>query len=102
MCVIIILELEETGDVQMPIYYYKLMDQLNRRGLKKIDLMEMAKFSNATMAKLTNNRVVQTDVLERICDALDCQIEDIMEYAREAQEKHKDTQEQSTEKTDEG
>ena len=70
----------------MPIYYYKLIDMLNRRGLKKGDLMDIANISNATMAKLSNNKIVQTDIIERICAALDCQPGDIMEYASNNQE----------------
>lgn len=64
----------------MGIFYYKLFDLLNRRGLKKGDLMEMASISSPTMAKLAKNEVVQTDIINRICKALDVQPADIMEY----------------------
>ena len=64
----------------MGIFYYKLFDLLNRRGLKKGDLMEMASISSPTMAKLAKNEVVQTDIINRICKALDVQPVDIMEY----------------------
>lgn len=63
----------------MGIYYYKLFDLLNRKGLKKGDLMEMARISSATVAKLASNKVVQTDIIDRICVALNCQPGDIME-----------------------
>lgn len=64
----------------MGIYYYKLLDLLNRRGLKKVDLKKMARLSSATVSKLASNRVVQTDVLDRVCAALECQPGDIMEW----------------------
>ncbi|WP_010249169.1 helix-turn-helix domain-containing protein [Acetivibrio cellulolyticus] len=64
----------------MGIFYYKLFDLLNRRNLKKGDLMKLANISSPTMAKLAKNETVQTDILERICKALSCQPEDIMEY----------------------
>ncbi len=64
----------------MGIYYYKLFDLLNRRGLKKIDLKKMTGMSSATVSKLASNRVVQTDVLDRVCTALHCQPGDIMEW----------------------
>ncbi len=64
----------------MGIYYYRLFDLLNRRGLKKGDLMKLANISSPTMAKLSNNLIVQTDIINRICKALDCQPNDIMEY----------------------
>ena len=41
--------------------------------------MKMANISNATMAKLAKNKVVQTDIINRICVTLGCQPGDIME-----------------------
>jgi len=64
----------------MGIYYYKLFDLLNRKGLKKGDLMSLANISSPTMAKLSKNQIIQTDIINRICQALECQPEDIMEY----------------------
>ena len=64
----------------MSIYYYKLFDLLNRRGLKKGDLIKMAKISNTTVAKLASNKTVQTNIIEKVCVALDCQPGDILEY----------------------
>ncbi|MDP4120342.1 MAG: helix-turn-helix transcriptional regulator [Bacillota bacterium] len=63
----------------MSIFYYKLFDLLNRKNLKKGDLMKMANISNATMAKLAKNKIVQTDIIDRICVTLNCQPGDIME-----------------------
>ncbi len=64
----------------MSIKYYKLFDLLNRKDLKKGDLMKLAGISSPTMAKLARNEIVQTDIISRICKALDCQPGDIMEY----------------------
>ena len=70
----------------MGINYYKLFDLLNRRGMKKKELMEQAHISNATVAKLTKNETVQTNIIERICAALDCQPGDIMEFTQDIDE----------------
>ena len=67
----------------MGIYYYKLFDLLNRRNLLKGDLIKMANISNVTVSKLAKNGVVQTDILDRICTALECQPGDIMEWIPE-------------------
>lgn len=64
----------------LSIKYYKLFDLLNRKGFKKGDLMKAAGISSPTMAKLAKNETVQTDIISRICKALDCQPGDIMEY----------------------
>ena len=47
--------------------------------MKKKELGEAAGISNSLIAKLGKNENVTVDVLVRICSALDCQIDDIME-----------------------
>ena len=43
------------------------------------ELMEMAKVSKSTFYKMKNGKNVTTDVLLRICNALYCYIEEIVE-----------------------
>ena len=43
------------------------------------ELMEKAKASKSTFYKIKNGQNVTTDVLLRICNALECNIEDIIE-----------------------
>ena len=43
------------------------------------ELMEKANVSRSTFYKLKNGENVTTDILLRICDALDCDISEIME-----------------------
>lgn len=64
----------------MPIKYYKLFDLLNRRGMKKTDLLEIAGIASPTLAKLTKGETVTTEVISRICAALGVQPGDIMEF----------------------
>ncbi|MDK2961399.1 MAG: putative transcriptional regulator [Eubacteriaceae bacterium] len=71
----------------MPIKYYKLFDMLNRKGVKKTELLEMARISSPTLAKLSKGDTVNTDTIAKLCKALNCQPEDIMEYEEEV-EKH--------------
>ena len=67
----------------MSIRYYKLFDVLQRRGLKKTDLLKIANISSPTLAKLSKGETVTTEVIEKICNALDCQPADIMENIKE-------------------
>ena len=60
--------------------YYKLFDLLTRRNMKKTDLLPI--ISAPTLAKLSKGEAVKTDVLCKICDFLDCQPGDIMEYEK--------------------
>lgn len=61
----------------------RLWKLLIDRDLKKRDLIHMAGISSASIAKLTIGENVQTDVLVKICTALNCVIEDIMEILPE-------------------
>lgn len=61
--------------------YYRLFDLLARRDMKKTDLLSV--ISAPTLAKLSKGETVKTDVLCKICDFLDCQPGDIMEYEKQ-------------------
>lgn len=63
----------------MSISYKKLWKLLIDRDMKKKDLREAAGISTASMAKLGKNENVNTDILVKVCKALDCDISDIME-----------------------
>jgi DNA-binding Xre family transcriptional regulator len=63
----------------MHISYKKLWKLLIDRDLKKKDLCELAGISSASMAKLGKNENINTSILVRICEALDCDTSDIME-----------------------
>ena len=67
----------------MRISYNKLWKMLIDKNMKKIDLKEKAGISSASMAKLGKGDNITTDVLLRICDAMDCRIEDILETVRD-------------------
>lgn len=59
--------------------YNRLWKLLINRNIKKKDLQEMSDVSAASIAKMGRCENVTTDVLLRICEALDCGPEDIME-----------------------
>lgn len=66
----------------MAISYKKLWKFLIDKDMKKEDLRIKAGISTNTMAKLGKNENVNTDILAKICSALDCDIADIMEITR--------------------
>lgn len=67
----------------MAVSYKKLWKLLIDRDLKKKDLEATAQVSHYTMNKLTHGDNVTTDVLGRICNALSCSLDDIMEFVDE-------------------
>ena len=71
------------GVTIMEVSYKKLWKLLIDRDMKKKDLCAAAGVSHASMAKLGKNENVTTDVLVKICTALNCDIGDIMELVPE-------------------
>lgn len=64
---------------RMQISYKKLWKLLIDRDMMKKDLAEQAGISPASIAKLGRNENVNTDILLKICIALECDVSDIME-----------------------
>lgn len=71
----------------MSVSYKKLWKLLIDRDMKKKDLAEKANISSYTLSKLNKGNNITTDVLVRICKALDCTFDDIMEVVDENNEK---------------
>ena len=67
----------------MSICYKKLWKKLIDKDLKKKDLIELAGISTYTINKLNRGDNVTTDVLVKICKALDCSFDDIMEVVED-------------------
>ena len=63
----------------MNVDYKKLWKLLIDKDIKKKDLIQMAGISGYTMNKLNRGETVTTETLAKICKALDCSFDDIME-----------------------
>lgn len=63
----------------MAISYKKLWKLLIDREMKKKDLMGMAGISWSTITKMGHDEYVSTDILVKICSALKCDLDEIME-----------------------
>ena len=67
----------------MKIIYNKLWKTLIDKDMKRKDLQDAAGISSASVAKLGKGENITTDVLLKICSALDCTLEDIMETIKD-------------------
>lgn len=63
----------------MSISYNKLWKLMIDKGFNKTRLREEAGISSNAMAKLGKNESVKVEVLAKICNHLDCTMDDIME-----------------------
>jgi putative transcriptional regulator len=64
------------------INYKPLWKLLIDRDMSKTDLREKTSIARSTIMKMTNNEYVALDVLVRICVALNCKLDDIIEIEK--------------------
>ena len=72
-----------TEELMMAISYKKLWKLLIDRDLKKKDLVRKAGLSSYTLNKLNKGETVTSETLAKICVALNCSFDDIMELVEE-------------------
>ena len=63
----------------MAISYKRLFKLMIDKDLKKKDLIRMTGISYSTIRKLENGENMNVEVLEKICRALDCTFDEIVE-----------------------
>ena len=68
----------------MAVSYKKLWKLLIDKDIKKKDLCAQAGISSATITKMGKGGHVTTEVLLKICTALECKMEDIVEIVPES------------------
>lgn len=67
----------------MAIRYNKLWKLLIDREMMKKDLRDQSGITTNALAKLGKNEHVSTQILEKICRVLDCNIEDVCEFVND-------------------
>ena len=70
----------------MAVSYKRLWKLLIDRDMKKKELCAKAGISSASITKMGKNGHVTTEILLKICTALNCRIEDIMEIVPDDKE----------------
>ena len=64
----------------MPFSYKPLWKLLIDRDMSKKALMEAVKISKSTMDKMGRSEIVSLEIIDRICNYFDCNIEDVIEH----------------------
>ena len=67
----------------MAVNYKKLWKILIDKDMTKYDLHIVSGISTSTISKMSNEKYVSLEVLERICNVLDCEIGEIVEFGGE-------------------
>ena len=69
------------------VSYKKLWILLIEKDMKKTDLRIQSGISTGALAKLGKNENVTTDVLVKVCEALNCNVDEIMDILERKEEK---------------
>ena len=70
----------------MAVSYRKLFHLMIDKGMTNTELMEKGGFSANIITRLKRNNYVALDSIERICCALDCGVDDILEFVPDEKE----------------
>lgn len=63
----------------MAVSYNRLFKLMIDRKMRKKDLCELAGVSTSTMSKMRREEIVSLEVIDRICQKLNCNVEDVLE-----------------------
>ena len=80
----------------MAMCYKKLWKLLIDRDMTRADLRDKTGLSPATLAKMSKGEAIGANVLERICETMQCNVGDIVDYVPEGMSKRKSSPAVST------
>lgn len=69
--------------MSLKISYMPLEITLVKRRLKKADLKRDLRISPSTLAKMSRGEYVALEIIVRICDYLECNVEDVIEVVED-------------------
>lgn len=64
------------------IIYDRLWEQMKSKGISQYKLLKEYGFSSGQLDRLRKNDNVSTFTLNRLCEILDCTLDDIAEYRK--------------------
>ena len=73
----------EKVNLYMAISYAKLFERMKEKNIKKVDLRTKYGLNPKTVDSLTKNKSVTVDTIMSLCEILDCQPGDLMEYVKD-------------------
>ncbi|MBE6812867.1 MAG: helix-turn-helix transcriptional regulator [Ruminococcaceae bacterium] len=67
------------------IVFDKLWVTMHQKGISTYTLREKCGIDSKTVRRLKANENIETKTLDKLCDVLDCRLEDIAEFVRETE-----------------
>ena len=69
------------------IVYDRLWKTMKEKGVSQYSLIKNYHIHEAQLYRLRKNMVVKTITLDRLCEILECEIEDICQYVKDSEAK---------------
>lgn len=72
----------------MSVSYKRLFHLMIERGISTSELKELAGFSANIMTRMKRNQYISLESIEKICNALECDSNDVLEFESEREDKN--------------
>lgn len=70
----------------MSVSYKKLLHLLIERGIQPSEIAEMSGFSANIMTRIKRNQYISLESVEKLCHALNCTVDEIIEFRKEIED----------------
>lgn len=76
----------------MSVSYKKLFLLLIERGIQPSEIAEMSGFSANIMTRIKRNQYISLESVEKLCYALNCTVDEIIEFRKEIEDSDEEIQ----------
>lgn len=76
----------------MSVSYKKLLHLLIERGIQPSEIAEMSGFSANIMTRIKRNQYISLESVEKLCNALNCTVDEIIEFRKEIEDSDEEIQ----------
>ncbi len=76
----------------MSVSYKKLFLLLIERGIQPSEIAEMSGFSANIMTRIKRNQYISLESVEKLCHALNCTVDEIIEFRKEIEDSDEEIQ----------
>ncbi len=76
----------------MSVSYKKLLHLLIERGIQPSEITEMSGFSANIMTRIKRNQYISLESVEKLCHALNCTVDEIIEFRKEIEDSDEEIQ----------
>lgn len=69
----------------MPMSFQPLWDTMEKKGISSYDLILKMGFPRTNYYRIKSNKDIRIETIEKLCQLLDCEVQDIVKYEKDAE-----------------